>query len=295
MASLDSTGKTMTVVVLNKDPQNTAQVQFNFNGYTPTSVVSYTFSSTAPSAIAPSSPQSWTSTMSFAPYSATLLVITGSSTNTPASEWDLNPDTIMVPANGSVTLNPRIITGTANVSLSSAGFDSYEGASACTGGSINITGSTMTPARVNGTIVVDAPATPGFCHFTVTGSDTSGVAQTQGGWIVVGNPAAQFTTTGSGQTGAGGSTLPMPLTVTLNPGQSGGVAAGASIFFTVISGGGTLSNGTTSGPKVIAVTNSSGVASVTLTLPANSAQVQVQAEGEYGLGHPVALFTETAQ
>jgi hypothetical protein len=38
----------------------------------------------------------WTATQTVDPYSATLLVITGSSSN-PAAEWDLNPDTIMVP------------------------------------------------------------------------------------------------------------------------------------------------------------------------------------------------------
>jgi hypothetical protein len=281
----------MTVIVLNKDPQNTAQVQFAFSGYTPTSFISYSFSSAAPSAISASSQQSWNSTMNFAPYSATLLVITGSSTSTPASEWDLNPDTIMVPAGGTVTLSPRIITGTANVTLGSAAFDSYEGVSACSG-TITLTNSSVTPTQ-SGTITVAAETTPGFCHFTVTGNDGT-VTQSQGGWIVVGNPAASFSaTSGGNQSGAGGSTLPTPLTVTLNPGQSGGSASGASILFTT--NGGTLSNGTNSGPKVIAVTNSSGVASVTLTLPTSSAQVQVQAEGPYGLGHPTATFTETAQ
>jgi fibronectin type 3 domain-containing protein len=290
-ASLDPTGKTMTVVVLNKDPQNTAQVQFAFNGYTPTSFISYSFSSAAPSAITASSSQSWNATMNFAPYSATLLVITGSSTNTPASEWDLDPDTIMVPAGGTVTLSPKIVSGTANVTLSSAAFDSFEGVSACSG-TITLTSSTITPSE-NGTITVDAGTTPGFCHFTATGSDGT-VTQNQGGWIVVGNPPASFSaTSGGGQSGTGGSTLPNPLTVTLNPGQSGGSANGASIFFTTNAG--TLSNGTSSGPKVIAVTNSSGIASVTLTLPTTAGQVQVQAEGPYGLGHPVANFTETAQ
>lgn len=290
-ASLDSTGKTMTVIVLNKDPQNTAQTQFAFNGYTPASFVSYSFSSTSSSTITASSQQSWNSTMNFGPYSATLLVITGSSTNTPASEWDLNPDTIMVPPGGAVTLHPRIVSGTTNVTLGSATFDRFEGTSAC-GGSITLTSSTITPTEP-GTITVDAGTTPGFCHFTVTGSDGT-VSQSQGGWIVVGSPAANFSaTSGGGQSASGGSTLPMPLTVTLNPGQSGGSAAGASIFFTTNAG--TLSNGTTSGPKVIAITNSSGVASVTLTLPTSSGQVQVQAEGPYGLGHPVANFTETAQ
>jgi hypothetical protein len=44
----------------------------------------------------------------------------------------------------------------------------------------------------------------------------------------------------------------------------------------------------------IVVTNGSGVAGVTLTLPASSGTVHVTAEGPYGLGHPVATFTETA-
>jgi len=32
-----------------------------------------------------------------------------------------------------------------------------------------------------------------------------------------------------------------------------------------------------------------------LTLPPNSGTVHVIAEGQFGLGHPVAKFTETAQ
>jgi len=140
---------------------------------------------------------------------------------------------------------------------------------------------------------VNAGSTPGFCHFTVTGSDGT-VSQTEGGWIVVGNPpAALAETSGNGQTGAVGTTLPQALTVTLSPGQSGGTASGASILFT--SSAGTLSNGTTRGSKVIAVTNSSGVASVTLTLPTTAQTVQVQAQAPYGLGNAVASFTETAQ
>jgi hypothetical protein len=139
---------------------------------------------------------------------------------------------------------------------------------------------------------VNAGATPGFCHFTVNGTDGS-VTQTQGGWIVVGNPAATFTQTGSGQSGAPGTALASPLTVTLVPGASGGTDDGASVLFSTNAG--TLSNGTTSGPKVIAVTNSSGVASVTLTLPSSAGTVTVTAEGPYGLGHPVATFTETSQ
>jgi hypothetical protein len=81
--------------------------------------------------------------------------------------------------------------------------------------------------------------------------------------------------------------------VTLTPGTSGGGNSGASILFTTSAG--SLSNGITSGPKVIAVTNSSGVASDTLTLPSTAEGVTVTAEAPYGLGHPVATFTETSQ
>jgi hypothetical protein len=87
--------------------------------------------------------------------------------------------------------------------------------------------------------------------------------------------------------------LAQPLTVTLNPGQSGGAAPGASILFTTNAG--SLSNGTTSGSAVIAVTNSSGVASVTLTLPGTAQQVQVTAQAPLALGGAVANFAETAK
>jgi hypothetical protein len=86
--------------------------------------------------------------------------------------------------------------------------------------------------------------------------------------------------------------LPDPLTVTLSAGSSGGTNTGASVLFST--DGGSLSNGTTSGAKVIAITNSSGVASVTLTLPSTAGTVNVTAEGPYGLGHPTATFTETS-
>jgi len=110
----------------------------------------------------------------------------------------------------------------------------------------------------------------------------------------VGKPAATFPTqTGNGQTGSPGSVLAQALTVTLAAGSSGGTNTGASVLFST--DGGSVSNGTTSGAKVVALTNSSGVASVTLTLPSTAGTVHVTAEGPYGLGHPVATFTETAQ
>jgi hypothetical protein len=289
-SALNATG--LTILVLNKDPGNAAQVSFTTTGFNPSgSQTTYTLSQSSPTALVSAS-GSWSSTQTFAPYTATLLVVPGSLATAPALEWDLNPDTIMVPANGTVTLNPTITSGTGTVTLSSAVFDGFEGSAACTGGSINIATSTITNT-VNGAITVTAPGAPAFCHFTVTGTDGI-VTQTQGGWIVVGNPAATLTKSGGdGQTGGVGTTLPAALTVTLNPGQSGGTNTGASVLFTATAG--TLSNGSSSGAKVIAVTNSSGVASVTLTLPSSAGTVTVTAEGPYGLGHPMATFTETAQ
>ena len=292
-AALNSTGTTLTIMVLNKDPANAAQVQFTTTGFTPTNVTTYTLSQSSPTSIVASSSQSWSSTQTFAPYTATLLVVSGNMASTPASEWDLNPDTVMVPAGGTVTLAPKITgSGTANVTLASAVFDSFEGAAACNG-TLTLTTSTITTSQP-GEITVNAGSTPGFCHFTVTGTDP-GATQTQGGWIVVGNPAAALAKTGGdGQTATHGTTLPLPLTVTLTPGQSGGGNSGASILFTASAG--SLSNGTNTGSKVIAITNSSGVASVTLTLPSTAETVTVTAEGPYGLGHPVITpFTETSQ
>ena len=290
-AALNSAGNTLTVMVLNKDPQNSAQVAFALAGFNASSFVSYTLASSAPAAITASASQSWSASQTFAPYSATLLVITGSLANTPGSDWDLNPDTIMLPAGGTVTLAPKITSGSANVTLSSAVFDSYAGATACNG-TLTLTSPVLTASQP-GTITVDADTTPGFCHYTVTGNDGT-VTQTEGGWIVVGNPPAGLAVSGgNSQTGSVGTTLPQPLAVTLTPGQSGGAATGASILFTTSAG--TLSNGTTSGSKVIALTNSSGVASVTLTLPATAQTVDVQAQAPYGLGNAGAQFTEKAQ
>jgi len=291
-AALNSTGSSMTILVLNKDPANAAQVQITTNGFTPTTYIPYTLSHSTPTSIVAGSSQAWSGTQTFAAYTATLLVVSGSVATPPASEWDLNPDTIMVPANGTVTLNPVLNKGTSAVTLSSAVFDGYEGASACAGGSLTLTTPTITTTS-NGEITVNAGSTPGFCHYTVTGSDGS-VTQHQGGWIVVGNPAGTLAkTSGDGQSGTHGSQLPQALKVTFSAGQSGGSASGASILFTARAG--TLTYGSTTGSKVIAVTDGSGAASVTLTLPASTGMVNVTAEGPYGLGHPEVTFTETSQ
>jgi hypothetical protein len=290
-ASLNSTGTTMTIMVLNKDPQNTAQVTFNLSGFSASSYVAYTLASTASSAISHSSSAAWSATQSFAPYSITLLVVTGTEASTPASEWYLNPDDLMIPASGAATLHPAISSGSATVTLSSAVFDAYEGAPACSG-SLALTSSTITASQP-ATITVNAGSTPGFCHFAVIGSDGT-VTQTQGGWIVVGNPPATLTVNGgNNQTGTAGTALSNALTVTLAPGQSGGSATGAGILFTTSAG--TLSNGTTSGKGVIATTSSSGIASVTLTLPSSKGTVTVTAQDQFALGGASVTFTETAQ
>jgi len=289
-AALDSTGTTLTVMVLNKDPQNAATVQFTLTGFNATSYTSYTLASSATPTITASNSQSWTASQTFAPYTATLLVISGSLATPPVSDWDLNPDTIMVAEGGTATLQPKITSGTATVTLSSAVFDAYEGAAKCSG-LLALGGPSITTSQPGSITVTTGSASPGFCHYTVTGNDGT-ATQTEGGWIVIGNTPATLTSTGSGQSGTAGTALAQPLTVTLNPAQSGGAAAGASILFTTSAG--SLSNGTTSGTSVIAVTNSSGVASVTLTLPGTAGSVQVTAQAPLALGGTVANFAETA-
>ncbi len=281
-AALDSSGTLMTLMVINKDPANNVQVQFALDHFSATQSTSYTLSQSSPNAIVAAGPQPWSSTQTFAPYTVTLLVITGTST-TPAAEWDLNPDTIMVPAGGTVTLAPRMTSGSGTVTLSAPAFDS--GIS-----SIDITTAAVTSSQ-NGSITITAGATPGFNHFTITGTDGSGVVQTEGGWIVIGNRPATLTKQGDAQSGAHGTTL--NLSVVLAPGQSGGDAAGASIFFSTDAG--SLAGNGTSGAKIVVPTDNSGTAAVTLTLPATAGAVHVTAEGPYGLGHPVVSFTETSQ
>jgi hypothetical protein len=108
----------------------------------------------------------------------------------------------------------------------------------------------------------------------------------------VGNPAATLTPGGNNQSANAGTTLANPLTVTINPGQSGGTLTGAGILFTTSAG--TLSNGTTSGTSVIATTNASGVASVTLTLPATKGPVSVTGQDMQALGGTTVTFSATA-
>ncbi len=273
-AALNPAGTQMTLLILNKDPSNADQVTFALSGFTPKQVTSYTLSSTNPTQIVASSTTNWTSSMNFAAYSATLLVVTGTG-QLPGAQWDLNPDTTMVAAGGTVVLQPKIISGTATVTLGAPTSDP--------GISVVVSQPTLSKGH-NGKITVTAGTTPGFYHYSVPSTDTNGVAQQQGGYILVGNPAATFTKSGDNQRGAAGSQL--TLAVTLNPGQSGGSAAGGTVLFTTSAG--TLSSR-------IVDTDSSGKASVVLKLPSTAQVVHVTAEGQYALGHPAVRFTETAQ
>jgi hypothetical protein len=289
-AALDVSGTTMTIMVLNKDPSNSTNVTFNLNGFSATTYTAFTVSSTNPGMITASASAAWSATQSFAPYSITLLVVSGSQPSKPASEWYLNPDDLMIPASGTGILHPKIESGMANVTLSSAVFDAFEGASACSG-SLTLTNATITPTTP-AVISVNPGSTPGFCHYTVTGND--GVStQTEGGWIVVGQPAATFAISGgNNQSGSTGTALAHALSVTLSSIPAGFLSSNADILFTTSAG--SLSNGTTSGTSVISTTNSSGVASVTLTLPPTAGVVTVTAQDQFALGGASVNFTETA-
>lgn len=279
-AAMDSTGTTVTVMVINKSPSTAASTAMTLNHFTPTTVTAYTLSQASPTTIVSAGPSAFAGTYSFAPYSATLLVISGTTTPAPAVEWDLNPDTIMIPAGGSYLLLPKIISGTGSLTLNSQQSDS--------GISVAITDPNVT--STSGTLTVTAGNSPGFYHFSVTGTDNTGTQQTQEGWIVVGNPAATLTKAGDGQSGATGSTL--TLTATLNGGASGATPAGASILFTTNAG--TLSCNGAQVTACIVMTDSSGNAMVSLTLPNTAGTVTVTAEGPWPLGHPGTTFTETA-
>jgi hypothetical protein len=273
-AALNSTGTSLTVMVLNKDPANSVQAQFAINGFTPRQVTTYTLSPNNPTRIVAFPPRPWTSVMPFAPYTATLLVVSGTA-QMPSAEWDLNPDTTMVAAGGRVVLQPKILSGSGTVTLGTPQSDP---------GIVVLVTQPHLNSGQNGSITVIAGINPGFYHFTVPSTDNAGVEQKQSGWIVVGNPPASLTKTGDNQSGPPGGQL--NLAVTLNPGSSGGSAPGATILFTTSAG--SLSSRTV-------VTDSSGNAPVVLALPSSPGTVHVTAEGPYGLGHPDVTFTETVQ
>ena len=274
-AALNTNGTQLTVLLINKDPSATQTAQVVTNGFTPNQVTIYKLTSSSPTTIVASGPSAWPSTFSLAPYSITLLVASGTMAQTPAAEWDLNPDVITVPANGTVALSPKIVSGSGTVALTSPQSD--------TGVTLSVAQGNLTTST-NGAINVTAGGNPGFYHFTLTGVDGSGVSQTQGGWILVGNPPA--TLSKSLDPGSGTHGTAITLQATINAGSSGGSNSGASVFFTTDAG--TLSS------RVVK-TNGSGQASVQLTLPSSTGTVHVTAEGPFELGHPAVTFTETSQ
>ncbi|MGB8261769.1 MAG: glycoside hydrolase family 44 protein [Terracidiphilus sp.] len=279
-ASMDQAGDAMTLMVLNKDPSNTAAVSFNLEGFTPSTMKSYTLSSAKPTAIVASGAQSWLGTQIFAPYSATLLVLGGKSPTPAAEEWDLNPDTLMANTSSTVTIAPTLLSGTGTVTMTSA---------TGTGGlKLTLTQPKISPATAtssgNGLITITAPSTPGLYQFTVTAKDSGGAVQTQQGWVLATVPAATLTKSGDGQSAPKSSTV--KLTATFVPGSSGAGAAGEDLLFTASAG--TLS-------QRIVRTDAGGNAQVTLTLPSTAGKVTVTAVGPAFWGAPAATFTVTAQ
>jgi hypothetical protein len=272
-AATDAAGETLTLMVVNKDPANQASVTFDIAGFTPSTMTTYTLSSAKPTTIVAGTSKTWTATQSFAPYSATLIVAKGASTHTVSEEWDLNPDTFLAPLGGTVTILPKLLSGTGNVTLDSA---------TGTGGmTLTLSDKTIKPAS-DGSITIKAPTTAGLYSFAVTGTDSGGTVQTQNGWLLATVPAAKLTTTGSGQTAAPSAKL--TLTATFVPGSSGASAGGVDLLFTTSAG--VLS-------KRIVRTSSTGEATVTLTLPATAEKVTVTAVGPVFWGKPTATFTET--
>ncbi len=119
-ASTDLIGQTMTLMVINKDPVNAAKVNFDLAGFSPLKMKTYTLSSAKPTTIVPTAQTGWNSAQMFAPYSATLIVMSGALTESPAVEWDLNPDTLMAPASSTVTIAPEITSGKGTFTLTGA-------------------------------------------------------------------------------------------------------------------------------------------------------------------------------
>jgi uncharacterized repeat protein (TIGR03803 family) len=279
-AGINAAGTQMTLMLVNKDPANQVQATLNLGGFQASSQSTYMLTQTYGGGILSSTGQT-PGTVTIPPYTAMLVVLNGTFAGAPQTEWQLNPDVTMAPAGGAVFLAPKITSGTGTVTLSNAAIVYRNPTSG--NPSTAILTAQVTPTS-NGNVLIYVGTTPGFYQFQVTGTDNAGVTQTQQGWIFVQNPAATLTKTGDAQTATHGTNI--TLTATLVPGQSGAGLTGAGIFFTA-------SAGTLSAREV--TTNSSGQASVTLTLPPTPGAVTVTAEGPYGLGHPEVTFTETAQ
>jgi hypothetical protein len=277
-AATDATGDTLTLMVINKDPLNPAAVTFDVNGFNPVTMKTYTLSQANPTAIVALPSKAWSTTQAFAPYTATLVVASGKSAQTVAADWDLNPDTLLAPTSGPVTIAPTLTSGTGTVTLTSA---------SGTGGlTLALTNKSVTEGA-NGLVTITTPSTPGLYSFTVTGQDSGGTVQTEQGWVLATVPAGKLTKTGDQQTAAPGATI--TLTATYKPGASsatGATAGNVDLLFSASAG--TLS-------QRIVRTAANGAATVQLTLPSAAGTVSVTAVGPVFWGTPTATFTERVQ
>ena len=291
-AALDATGTTMTIMVLNKDPGNTANVTFNLNGFSATTYTAYTLASTNPGSITTSASAAWSATQSFA------------ALQHHAAGGQRNPD--LQARLGVVFESGRSDdSGLGHGDSESEDHERHGHRDTELGGLRCLRGRhgvqrfahadrpTITPTTP-ATITVNTSSTPGFCHYTVTGSD--GDVHPDTGRMDRGRQARRHACLSGRQPirqRRNGSAA-AALTVTLSSIPSGTSRnTGAGILFTTSAG--TLSNGDDSGTSVIAHTNASGNASVTLTLPSTQGTVTVTAQDQFALGGASVTFTETAK
>ena len=282
-AATDVPGDALTLMIVNKDPVNQAAVTFDINGFTPATMQTYSISQAYPNAISESNstPQNtmpWRATQTFAPYSATLIVVSGASQQMISDDWDPNPDTLLAPTSGTVVIHPEITRGTSQVRLTAA---------TGTGGLELALTQPLLSTNAPGTVTIQTPSAPGLYSYTLTGHDSGGTVQTESGWVLATVPAGTLTKTGDKQSAAPGATI--TLTATYTPGadsSTGATAENVDLLFTASAG--TLS-------QRIVRTTAGGQATVQLKLPATAGTVTVTAVGPVFWGKPTATFTETVQ
>jgi hypothetical protein len=277
-ASTNAAGDTLTLMVVNKDPANQAAVTFNLAGFTPTSMQTYTLSQANPTSILASATTPWSPSQAFAPFSATLLVVSGQSAQSVAAEWDLNPDTLLAPTSGTVTIAPTLTSNAGSVTLTSA---------TGTGGlAVTLTNPSIA-AGSNGLVTIQTPATPGLYSYSVTGQDSAGISQTQQGWVLATVPAATLSKVGDYQTAAPGSTI--SLLAVYQPGadpSTGATAAGVDLLLTP-------SAGVVS--QRIVRTGVNGLVNVQWTLPTTPGTATLTVTGPVFWGSPTTTFTATVR
>ena len=205
-------------------------------------------------------------------------MVSGASAHAIAADWDPNPDTLLAPTSGTVTISPSLTRGMGPVTLRAA---------TGTGGlALTVSQPTIT-ATTAGKITIKAPSKPGLYSFTVTSEDAGGTQQSESGWVLATVPAGTLTKTGDNQTAKPGAKI--TLTATYKPGaaaSTGATAGNVDLLFATSAG--TLS-------KSIVRTAANGTATVQLTLPSKAGTVKVVAVAPAFWGKPAATFTETAQ